>query len=218
MYHMSESEFVQYEMAERRLHDLRKKHAIELQQAYDNIHPTRTCFDYQTGTLYWESVNPEKYAIYLIELREEHERMEKWWELRASAYREALELLTEEERNYISPYEYGNYQKRQNVRKKFRQILTEIVSTRPELQRQSVSLDEIEDLEEADRRIENMSMEELMEDYWDLDEQINEERLKERCIRLYETYDMTYLEIGRLLGIRTSRVKKYVGHKRAANS
>lgn len=46
MYRLSETEFMQYRMAERFLNDTRKRHAMELEQAYENIHPTRTAFDY----------------------------------------------------------------------------------------------------------------------------------------------------------------------------
>lgn len=210
MYRMGESEFMQYEVATGRLKDLRKQHAIELQQAYDGIHPTRTCFDYGQGTIYWESVNPVDYAIYLIDLKEGHARSEKWWSLRASAYREAYEKLSDEEKGLLNSVGYGQYQKRENVRKRLQELLSEIISTRPELQRKFIPLDELEDIEEADRRIENMSMKELLEDYWDLDEQINEEKLKEQCFRLYDSHDMPVARISKLLGIETARVKKYL--------
>lgn len=55
-----------------------------------------------------------------------------------------------------------------------------------------------------------MSVEELLEDYWDKDEEITEEQLEERCVRLYESYDWTIKEIADQLGITTARVKKYV--------
>ncbi|MGM7637596.1 hypothetical protein [Bacillus sp. Hm123] len=178
MYHMSDSEFRKYEMAERRLQYLRKQHQIEIQQAYDGIHPTRTCFDYEQKEIYWESVNPCEYAIYLIELKEEHERIEKWWSLRAAVYRESFENLTDEERSQLTTFD--SYEESQTVRNRLKQILIDIVSTRPELQRKPIQMDVFEDMEEADRRIENMSMEELFEDYWDLDTQENEDNLNQQ--------------------------------------
>lgn len=195
MYHMSESEFMQYEIAEIRLKELRSKHADELQDAYDGIHPTRTVFDYERG-VYSESVNPADYAIYLVELREEHERIEKWWELRAIAYQDALNQLAEPEHA--------------QARKEIKGILSLLIENRPDLQRRFIPLDDLDDIEEVDRRIDQMSMDELQEDYWNLDDYIDEERLKEQCIRLYETHDMAYSKISRMLGIETSRVKKYV--------
>ena len=183
---------MQYRMAERFLNDTRKRHAMELEQAYENIHPTRTAFDYDQKRLYQESVNVEDYAIYLVELQEEHERIENWWKIRLEAYKEA--------------------EKRSNGQlKKIKEILSEIISENPELQRKFPNdFYSFEDVEEYDRRIDNMSVEELLEDYWDKDEEITEEQLEERCVRLYESYDWTIKEIADQLGITTARVKKYV--------
>jgi hypothetical protein len=171
MYRMSESEFMQFEQAEKRLRELQKNNEIELQQAYDGIHPTRVRFDYSLGTIYSESVNPADYAIYLIELREEHERQEKWWGIRAEAYREALQMLTDEDRSDLKLFGYGNYSKRKNARKRLSEALTIVINTRTELQRRQISFEEVEDLEEVDRQIDKMSMKELLEDYWDKDEE-----------------------------------------------
>jgi DNA-directed RNA polymerase specialized sigma24 family protein len=210
MYYLSEWEFMQYELAERRLLELRRKNKTELQEAYDGIHPTRSCFDYSIGTIFKESVNTADYAIYLVELREEHERQEEWWGLRATACREAREMLTDEERYYLDFYDYDSYGKREKARKRLRESLINIISSKPELQRKPIPLDESEDLEEADRQIEKMSMKELLKDYWDREEELTEEQLKEKCIRLYKTLEWTYSMIGRELGIEVSRVKKYV--------
>ena len=173
MYRLSETEFIQYRMAERFLNDTRQRHAIELEEAYENIHPTRTAFDYEQKKLYSESINVEEYAIYLVELQEEHKRIEKWWEIRLEAYKEA--------------------DKRSNGQlEKIKEILSEIISENPELQRKFPNdFYSFEDVEEYDRRIDNMSVEELLKDYWDKDEEITEEQLEERCIRLYESYDWT---------------------------
>jgi hypothetical protein len=182
MYYMSESEFMQYETAEKQFNDIRKQHAVELKQAYDGIHPTRARFDYEQRRIYCESVNPADYAIYLVELREEHERIEKWWSLRATAYRESLEMLTNEERNSFHLCGYSNYEKHEKARKGLREVLTKIVATRPDLQRQSIQFDELEDLDEVDRQIDKLSMEELLENYWDLDEPEEEHSKKNASV------------------------------------
>jgi len=212
MYRMSEAEFMQCKIAERRLQELYKQHEMELQRAYDGIHPTRTCFDYEQGAVYSESVNPAEYAIYLAELREEHKRFEKWWQLRSEVYKQALDQLTDEEKQIINLGIHGNYAEYEKVGKKLREHLNKIFDERPDLQRQSIPFDELEDIEEVDRIIDKMSMKELLEDYWDLDKQIDEEVLKEQCVRLYESYDMTFSTIGKKVGITTNRVKKYVMH------
>lgn len=171
MYRMSESEFMQYEFAEKRLFELRRQHAFEITQAYDNIHPTRTRIDSHLGRIFNESVNPETYAVYLIELQEEHKKHEEWWELRVEAYREASARLTDEERQCLDLYDYGSYSKRQGARKKLCKELEKIVATRPELQRRPIKIDKLEDLDEVDRQIDKMNIKELLKDYWDPDDE-----------------------------------------------
>lgn len=208
MYRMSNSEFIQYQSAERRLRELRIQHAYELQQAYDGINPTITRFDYESGSIHSESINPADYAIYLIELKEEHQRQQRWWRLRAEAYQEALQKLTEEER--MDLYGSGPYRQVDAARKKLKEILTKIVETRQDLKRQFSSFNSFEDVEEADRQIEKMNMKELLTDYRDFMDQEQEERLKKQCIYLYQSCDWPFSMIGKRLGIPTSRVKKYV--------
>lgn len=207
MYRLSEYEFRQYEMAEVRLTILKNQHKEELQDAYDGIHPTRTCFDYEQGSVYQESINPAEYAIYLVELQEEHERIEKWWKLRVDAYKEAFSQLDGKEQSLLNTRSYGQYKERQQALNKVREHLAAIISTKPELQRKAILLDQIESMEEADQRIENMSDEELFEDYVDFSD---EEQIKKQCIWLREIKDTPYSEISRLLGIETARAKEYI--------
>lgn len=152
---MSEYEFMQYKMAEQRLRDIRRQNAIELQKAYDDIHPTRTCYDYDLKRLYSESMNPEKYAIYLVEMRNGHERIEEWWTKRAEAYKEAQVLANGDE-------------------SKIYEILLNIIETRPDLQRKQVDLSIYGDVAEYDSLVEKMNMEELLEDYWDKEGEFDE--------------------------------------------
>lgn len=171
MYRVSESEFLQYDSAEYRLNQTRLENAAELKQAYDNIHPTRVCFNYSRGEVYSESINPIDYAIYLVELKEEHARIETWWEQRALTFREAYRQLTDDEK---SIYEHGVYGRQHSVRKKLKGILSTLLDAKPELQRRYISLDQMEDIEEVDRLIDKMTDEELLKDYWDKDEMENE--------------------------------------------
>ncbi|MBO1005777.1 hypothetical protein [Pseudogracilibacillus auburnensis] len=171
MYRMSESEFMQYEMAEMRLSQLKMNHAAELQQAYDNIHPTRMGFDYHLGRIFSESLNPADYAIYLVEMREEHELIEKWWGSRATAFKRAFDLLTDEQKEVFNSLGYGMHRERLRARSEVKEHLETIVLATPELQRKVVPPELLEDLKEVDREIDNMSMDELMEDYWDRDDE-----------------------------------------------
>jgi hypothetical protein len=165
MYRISETEFLQYEVAENRLQELRQLHAIEIQQAYDDIYPTRTSFNYGLGKIYSESVNTEDYAIYLVDLKEEYIRTERWWTLRVLAFKDAFNLLSERDQ-----WNYRVSGLRVEARKRLREHLTSIIEMRPEIQRKIMVFAELEDLEEVDRRIDEMTEEELLEDYWDLDE------------------------------------------------
>src|SRR5690625_5005443 len=99
MYSMSRFEYMQYEIASKRLQELKIKHAAELQRAYDGIHPTRTAIDYDLGRLYAESIDPCEYATYLVDLQAEHERKEEYWYKRASVFEQALSKLSEQELN-----------------------------------------------------------------------------------------------------------------------
>lgn len=191
MYRLSESEFFQYRTAEQRLKDIRRQHALELQEAYDNIHPTKTRIDTDLGRIYVESINPETYAIYLVELRQEHEEIERWWAERAKVYNQA-------------------YRESGGDMAKTREILAQIISTRPDLQRKQIDTAVFDELKEYDSQIDNMSMDELLEDYWDSDEENSEEQIRDRCIKLHESYDMPVNEIASLLGITTSRVRKHI--------
>lgn len=191
MYQLSNSEFIQYRIAERRLQDIRKQHAHELQKAYADIHPTITRIDPALGRLYVESVNPETYAIYLIELQEEHKEIENWWAERAKVFKQA-------------------YEEAGGDLEKTREILSRIISTRSDLQRKQVNVTLFDDVEKYDAKIDSMTDDELFKDYQDLEDENSEERIREQCISLYENYDMTINEIASFLGITTARVKKHI--------
>lgn len=167
MYRMGQSEFFQYEIASRRLKEIRIRNKQELEAAYDGIHPTRCCFDYDSGKIYSESVNPVDYAIYLVEMKEEHKRIEKYWSIRAQAFEKAQKILSEQELNHLNDTWYRNYQHKQSIKAKLQKELEKIIARTPELKRPTLNFNQLEDLEEIDRIIDNMNMDELMEDYWD---------------------------------------------------
>ncbi len=169
MYQLTESELLQFEMAEKRLRFLREQHARVLEQAYEDINPTLTRTDYGLGDLYTESVNPAEYAIYLIELKEDHRSLEEWWRTRANTYKKAFSKLSDEEKKTLVS-RYADYFESRQVRNKLKRVLSEIVSSQPELQRRKAHLSELESMEEADSRIDSMSNEELLEGYWDPDD------------------------------------------------
>lgn len=190
MFRMSRYEFIQFQIAENKLNELKIQHAAELEQAYDNISPTMTYVDYDLGRIYSSSINPEEYAIYLIELQEKHKRKEEYWAIRAEAYKQALSMSG------------GN-------KEKLFATLSEIVSKTPELQRKEAVQEEIEDVESYDKQIDKMSDEELFSDYWSLDEHLEQnEKIIDRCLWLRQSQEMSYKDIGKIIGITTNRVKE----------
>lgn len=176
MYQLSEYEFYQYEIAENRLKALREKHDEELQEAYEGINPTMTCYDYGLCNIYVGSVDPAEYAVYLVELQEKHKQIEEWWSKRAKAYKQAFYRLTESDRACLINNEYGKYQERQNALQRLRVLLNDVVANRPELQRVAVSTEAFDEIEKVDEEIENMSDKELFDGYINIDEQILAER------------------------------------------
>lgn len=192
MYRMKKYEVKQYENAEAILKDLQLKHREELEDAYDSISPTQTQVDYDTGRFYVGSVDPSEYAIYLVEMQEKHKKIEKHWILRAEAYKSALKKCAGDKGKII-------------------ETLSEIVADIPELQRNHVISEELESLEEYDKRVDGMSDIELYSDYWDLDKYLN--HLDERCLYLRNTYALSIKEISKHLGISTKRVNLIIQQK-----
>lgn len=211
MYRLSNAEIMYYKMATAQLEKLRHEHAVELQNAYEDIHPTITRVDYGIGTMYAESIDPADYAIYLIELREEHEQVEKWWSLRADAYADALGRLTVEDRNNLSHHKPGGYALNKRAQERLEDALRDVVAARPELHHKATPV--MDDMQEMDAIIDNMNDKELFENYWDLDEQLEAEGLSERCVKLFSVHDMTYKETSELTGVTVARVKGYVMQK-----
>lgn len=207
MYTLSNAEFMQFKIAGKRLKELQQQHAMELQEAYDNIHPTRTGVDYGTGRMYSESVDPADYAIYLVDLQENHKEHQKWWLLRYKAYKQAMKELSPKEQNDLLNFKPGNFIKQNEANEKLRKALNKIVDNTPMLQRSSILLDELDDMEEVDELIENMSEDELLEGYED---PLDGEHTKKRCIKLYKTHDMNFREISEIVGVTFQRAKRII--------
>lgn len=167
MYQIQDYEFFQYETAEFRLKRMREQSIAQLNQAYRDIHPTRSCFNYDTGKIYSESIDPADYAVYLADLQAEHKKAEEWWRLRAELYREGTKRLSAEERAVLEAD--NDFLQVMLVKNKLRSILSEMIAERPDLQRvSSFTEDELESMDEADEEIDKMSMKEVMKDYVDL--------------------------------------------------
>lgn len=201
---MNRFEYMQYQIAEKRLQDLKVKHARELQEAYDGIHPTRSAVDSDLGVIYVESIDPAEYAAYLVDLQAEHERIERYWSLRADVYKRALSKLSEQELDILNG-NLENHGDREEIRKTVKNIVTDYVKSKPELKKKPIA--SMEEIEEYDKSIENMDKRELLKNYVD---PLETETLKKRCIRLRDAEDMSFKNLGIQLGITSARAKQII--------
>ncbi|RVP93681.1 hypothetical protein [Sinorhizobium meliloti] len=82
--------------------DLLKTERDEVVQSlYDDISPTMTAFDYDEGRTYTVSYNPEDTAINIISTKERYQKMIKKFERKARLFEEAMDTLTDRERDVI---------------------------------------------------------------------------------------------------------------------
>lgn len=202
---MNRFEFIQYENAERKLQILKERHALELEEAYDSIHPTRTAFDYATGELYVESMCPAQFTAYVVDLQEEHKRKERLLVLQARLYKQAVNALPKDHASNLNKFDIGSYEIRDAARTKVREILSELIKGIPELERCKSSRELVLDMERYDKEIDQMSEEELLQGYTD---PLQRTGLESRCIYLRDAQELTYNAIGERLSITTARVKQ----------
>lgn len=203
---MRKYEFLQYTVAGRRLQALKEIHKAQLDHAYDGIHPTRTVTDYVLGSINVESIRPQDYTVFLIELQEKHATKERYWKVRAEVFEQMLRTFSEQEKKELLAYSpiYNSNEKTQaKAMKRLRELITDI----PELSRSKEVRESIQDINEFDLEIENMSNEELLEGYED---PLEREGIEERCIYLRSTYALSFDSIGERLSVTTSRVSKII--------
>lgn len=136
MYRMTENEFRSYLDAGIRYELLCLKQEEEIEEAHEDIHGTRTGWDYVHGAIYSESLNVADYAIYLVDLKEKHKKVRELCERHIWVFKRGFERLTDEEQFIYrkSPATFKDYELYHQVLDKIRNYLEEIVSTIPDLQ------------------------------------------------------------------------------------
>lgn len=176
MYVMGMIEFRRYMRAEERLQELRARQQEELQNAYDDIHPTRVAYDYERCETYSESLNVEDYAIWLVEIQQTHKKQRKYWIRRANAFNAALEKLSEEKQEIFKSVWINKNRpnaKYRKVQDELRNELAKVVSSTPMLQRkrprpkEQPKEDYAISVEEWDKMVDAMPTNELYKDYID---------------------------------------------------
>lgn len=104
-----------YAYAEIYLRDLKRRHEIEIQRLYDDIHPTRTQYDRDTHKWYSESINVAEYAIWIIETRERQAKELEPYKKRKAVFDKVLLQLSQEERKIFRGYYYEGLEIPQEV-------------------------------------------------------------------------------------------------------
>lgn len=78
-----------------------------IQDLYDDISPTITCPDYDTGLLFTRSSHTESTALEIIYQKSRYEAMIKKWEWKAKVFDQAMDTLEPRERDVIMVHYFG---------------------------------------------------------------------------------------------------------------
>lgn len=165
-YFMGQFEFRQYVNAATRLEAIKQRHEQELQDAYDGIHPTRVCYDYEKGEFFSESLNVADYAIWLVDLKSDQEEQQEYWNVRAEAFECAKEGLSKREQQSLRDTD-GVMINDMIIMRKVKKELEKIVASKPKLQRRRRKNKGCS-IEEWDKEVEKMNDDELLSDYVDV--------------------------------------------------
>lgn len=100
-------ELSQYAFAANILQELKEERDMEVQALYDDISPTVTSVDYETGQLFTRSFHPEAMALKIIDTRERYEALINKAERKSNLFRIGMETLTDRERDVIQVCYFG---------------------------------------------------------------------------------------------------------------
>jgi hypothetical protein len=164
VYQMTESEFHKYLNAQSTYEKLCWDQEEEIEEAYEDIHPTRCGYDYEQGRTFSESINVADYAIYLVDLKDKHKKERKLCEDRIRVFGRAWDSLTNEERFIYNKgrQTLADYENYHVLLDKIKNNLEKIVSTIPELQKKDVGFSQ-DEIARYDAKVDKMSMSELLE-------------------------------------------------------
>lgn len=100
-------ELKQYAFAEEALYRLIEERDDAIEALYDDISPTVTGVNYETGLFYTQSTHPETMALKIIEEKERYQALIDKVERRANSFRLGMESLTDRERDVIQVFYFG---------------------------------------------------------------------------------------------------------------
>lgn len=167
---LSNTEFYKYLFAHEEIEELHRQYEIERQEAYEDISPTMTLFDYDAGFVVSGSVSVEEYVIYLMELYERFKKRVENCNRRIELLNEAISLLYEDEKAEFEVWKEnprGKYPKVLSTLKECLEFVLEGVANSQQLENEMT-------VEEWDAQIDAMSDEELFSDYWDKEDKFDE--------------------------------------------
>lgn len=171
---LSNTEFYKYLFAHEEIEELHRQYEIERQEAYEDISPTMTLFDYDAGFVVSGSVSVEEYVIYLMELYERFKKRVENCNRRIELLNEAISLLYEDEQAEFEAWKEnprGKYPKVLSTLKECLEFVLEGVANSQHVQ-EEISV------EEWDAQVEAMCDEELFSDYWDKEDIFDKQRIK----------------------------------------
>lgn len=175
---LSNTEFYKYLFAHEEIEELHRQYEIERQEAYEDISPTMTLFDYDAGFVVSGSVSVEEYVIYLMELYERFKKRVENCNRRIELLNEAISLLYEDEQAEFEVWKEnprGKYPKVLSTLKECLEFVLEGVAISQHVENEM-------SVEVWDAHVENMSDEELFSDYWDIEDTFDKEILKMRLL------------------------------------
>lgn len=171
MYTLKDFEFQEFLQAEQYISQLILEQQLEINRAYNDIHPTMSSFDYATGTIYKTSLDVVDYCEYLINLKQKQMNVRDYWFKRKEVFQLAFSKLTsEEQRLYLDSININI--KRKRILVKLKAEIERIVDTRKDLQRPEIVGSYAVPVIDWDKAVENMSESELLEDYYDKSEKL----------------------------------------------
>lgn len=162
---IANNDFYKYLFAHENIEELHRQYEMERLEAYKNVSPRMTLFDYEEGKIVSGSVSVEDHAIHLVELYEEFKKQIEECHTRIKLLNDAISLLYDDEKDQYEEWKknpIGNYPKVLNTLKECLEFVLEGVANSQHVENEI-------SVEDWDEQIEAMSDEELFSDYWDKD-------------------------------------------------
>lgn len=176
---LSDYEFNKYLYAHLDIEALKQQYERERAEAYENVSPTMTFFDYEAGKVVSGSVSVEDHAVYLAEIYERFQKRKREVLNRVELLEEAVSLLYDDERAHFEEWKRDSMGISPKVVGTLKECLEYVLEGASNLQCYENEMS----IEEWDAAVDEMTEEELLQDYWDYDDTFDTAILKYREIQ-----------------------------------